>query len=137
MSDSKERLDSAFHSLQSRRSALSDSFSQALEDRLMVEQKRLFRRKTGRPVLLLLLVIGALLIAGGTASYAAVANGWTVWTFSIDDNGIVTDEAGELAGESYLNDDGTTTTVIHGEDDVEYRVDSDRPLDRLIVAPLQ
>lgn len=120
-------LDEALATLRSSGSTGSESFSQHLEERLMAEQRR-FAGGGRRPIAMpILLAFGALMVAGGAVSYAAI-NGWLPRVFSIDAEGVVTNESGDVVGETIEHEDGTSTTIVRQGDQIEYRVDSDVPL---------
>jgi hypothetical protein len=120
MSEHIDPLDRAFDSLKSHGAVLSDSFSHRLEDRLMQEQQKRTTGRAGRRALWVAIAILALL-GGGVASYAATDgfNLWP-WSVSIDDDGIVTNEDGNVIGFTVDNDDGSSTSYIQmGEGHIE------------------
>src|SRR5262245_42917046 len=105
-------LDQALHALRSQPAMLSGSFSQQLEDRLMQE----FQRQQTRPAKGRVFWIGAAIVtvlAGTAASYPAT-KGWTVWPFTayVGEDGVITNDSGEVIGLSVDNEDGSSTSVI-------------------------
>lgn len=120
MSLNSDPLDRAFDALRSHRAVLSESFSRQLEDRLMQQQLKGTRGRMPRRILWAAVAILALL-GGGIASYAAT-DGFRIWpwTVTIDDEGLVRDENGDLIGFTVDNEDGSSTTMIQmGEGHVE------------------
>jgi hypothetical protein len=116
MSPTVDPLDHALHELKAHRAVLSDSVSEQLQDRLLQE----FRRRQGRLAHRRLFWIGAViatLLAGTAASYAAT-KGWRIWPFSmrVDEEGVITNESGEVIGVSVDHEDGTSTSVIRIDD---------------------
>ena len=112
MSPPIDPLDQALHALRSQPAILSGSFSQQLEDRLMQE----FQRQQTWPAKGRVFWIGAAivtLLAGTAASYPAT-KGWTVWPFSVyvGEDGVITNDSGEVIGVSVDNEDGSSTSVI-------------------------
>jgi hypothetical protein len=112
MSPPIDPLDQALHALRSQPAILSGSFSQQLEDRLMQE----FQRQQTRPAKGRVFWIGAAIVtvlAGTAASYPAT-KGWTVWPFSVyvGEDGVITNDSGEVIGLSVDNEDGSSTSVI-------------------------
>ena|SRR5687768_3498804 len=113
-------VDQAFDSLRSHGAVLSDSFSQSLEERLMQEQQKQRAGRFGRRAVWLAMAVLALL-GGGVASYAAT-DGFHAWPWSVyvDDDGIVTNEDGEVVGFTAEDDQGRATTYIQmGEGHIE------------------
>lgn len=116
MSPSKDPVDAALESLRVHGASPCDSLSHDLEQKLMDADRRSSARTSW---LVKSLIAAAILTGGGVVGYAAVESGW--WqgiTFDIGDDGLVTNDEGEVVGETVENEDGTFSTFIElGEGD--------------------
>jgi hypothetical protein len=116
MSPSKDPVDAALESLRVHGASPCDSLSHDLEQKLMDADRRSSTRTSW---LVKSLIAAAVLTSGGVVGYAAVESGW--WqgiTFYADDDGVVTNDQGEVVGGTVENEDGTYSTLIElGEGD--------------------
>lgn len=139
MSKNVDPLDHAFEELRSRVAATSDSFSRKLEDRVMQELQK-NRSGPGRRSRLLLAVGGTVAILGiAAAGYAT--DGFTAlpWTVTVGNNGVITDEGGNVVGKSVDNEDGTSTTTIWTGETTGMMGPSDESMKgkKIIIGPLK
>ena len=111
MTTNEHWIDETFEELSSRGATFSDSFTDELEERLMDEQMkpRAKRHPIAWAILITMFTVG---IGAGAYANGNAIKEWIYGTFVIGADGTVRNEDGDLVGESYQREDGTTDTFI-------------------------
>lgn len=133
MSRISDPVDTALESLRVHGTSHRDSLFQDLENQ-MVEVER--QRAAQRNMLAKVLIVTGILVGGGVAGYAAVNPSiWKGFSFFVEEDGTVTDEDGEVSGDSIKNDNDTFTTTVDFGNGTGIVTTSDKPLTEIHIGP--
>ncbi len=107
-----EPLEHTFELLRTRGASVSNSFSEELEDRLMLEQQTLNARSHRRPITWIAVASAVALISVATVGLATDGFKSWFWTVTVGNDGTVQDAQGNVVGSLTEHADGSSTVTI-------------------------